>query len=397
MAVCKREKGDEGEGPLVKKIYHRRVEDVIVAQTESSLELELAIEREARTHKGPDEEATDLPPDLIEPDEEEQEEESEEREKGTSLMVSPRVKVASPSFSILLISDQLGLCQSQASEIGEREENMENCFNGAIFPITLILVILILAGRVSRKPCLLGALLFLPRMARAMPWQSLVPVQPEDLASYVIKGMLKKIKEKLRQEALSQMEQIKQTFSTSTTLRSTWTLIIFLLIVLLTPVHSSWHGHGAWPKYGLWKAPVKVSPHQAEATVEDALISDQGPLVEIQGETVNDTADGSMTNKSTLQSLLQCLEVPYRPFSKADDEDHECLNASSNNQGVELYKDQSHNDSHESLAIKLNLSLTLCHDYVLLNFSKETKDSPTLNWLFRFEKRTKKITNSLLF
>ena len=148
LAVCKREKGDEGEGPLVKKIYHRRVEDVIVAQTESSLELELAIEREARTHKGPDETATDLLPDLVEPDEEEQEEDSEEREKETSLMVSPRVKAASPSFSLLLIADQLGLCQSQASEIREREEDMENCFNEAVFPITLILVILILAGRV---------------------------------------------------------------------------------------------------------------------------------------------------------------------------------------------------------------------------------------------------------
>ena len=123
--------------------------------------------------------------------------------------------------------------------------------------------------------------------------------------------------------------------------------------------------------------------------MEDALLCNQTSLVEILGGAGNGTAFRSMTNKDTLQSFLQCLKLPY---NKMDDEGQECLNVSTSNQGVELYKlGQGHNydNYHESLGVKLNLTLTLCQKHVSLKFSK-TKGSLAINWLFRFEKEIEK-------
>ena len=275
---------------------------------------------------------------------------------------------------------------------------MESRFSEAVLFIALVLMILILARKVSRESCLLAAILFLPRVVQSMPWGSLVPLQPEDLASHVIKGLLRKIREKLKEEALSHMNQIKMAFSTSTSLkqRPSWSLIFFLL-VLLTPVHSAWYGHGAWPKYGLYKVPVEVSPHQRGGTTEDVPLNDQDPLVEALKDPVNDAALESMTNNDTFQFLLQSLELPD---SKADNGSRVCLNTSStSSQGVDLYeisRAQSQKDFYENLNIKVNLSMTLCHNYVLLNFSKENMDSSTKNWLFRFEKEMRKDYKNLV-
>ena len=156
---------------------------MIINQSQSSLELELAIEQEARSHKEQNEAAIELS-ELEGSNEEEQD--GEEREEGTSLMVSPKLKAPSPSYSLLLIADQLGLCQ--ASEMQAREGDMESCFDGAFFFLTLMLVVVILAGRTPTKSYLLGALLSLPRVVQAVPWQSLMPIQPEEAASYLIKG-----------------------------------------------------------------------------------------------------------------------------------------------------------------------------------------------------------------
>ena len=82
LAVCKNKENDR-EDPLVKRIFHRRVEDVIINQSQSSLELELAIEHEARSHKEQNETAIELS-ELEGSNEEEQ-----DGEEGEEMMSAP--------------------------------------------------------------------------------------------------------------------------------------------------------------------------------------------------------------------------------------------------------------------------------------------------------------------
>ena len=194
LVVCKEEKESNGEAPLTKRIFHRRYEDIILTQTESSLEMELAIAEEWKTHQSQ--------PGAIELSGVEEEEDDEGGE-GTqaSLLVSAKKRIPSPSFSLLIIADRLDLCQ--ADEMQADEGSMGDYFTDTILSLILLLMIIMLARKTPIGSYLLTPLLFLPRVVQAAPWQGLVPLEPEDVASFLIQEMLKRIKEKLKNEALS--------------------------------------------------------------------------------------------------------------------------------------------------------------------------------------------------
>ena len=71
---------------------------------------------------------------------------------------------------------------------------------------------------------------------KASPWQTLaIPLTQEDVASFLVKEMLKKLKEQVKNEALLRVEYLKTSLliSPAPRLQLNWTLIILAFMVML--------------------------------------------------------------------------------------------------------------------------------------------------------------------
>ena len=202
---------------------------------------------------------------------------------------------------------------------------MGDCLSTAIPFLILFFMAMVLTGKLPTRSYLIATLLFLPRMAKAAPWQSLMPVEPQDIASYLIQEMLRKVREKLKREALFRVEQMKKAFSASPApnLWFTWGLTALLLLVSLTPTYAL--------APSSQEASNHLSPHQ-----EEVAFCDQASPTEILKGTMNGTLFGRITrthpHKQILGSLMHCLVMAHRPHGGDEDKEHNCLNITFDNQ-----------------------------------------------------------------
>ena len=185
LANCRTEENPGEEAVTRHYIFHRRIEDVIILQDETTDQIEKIIaEEEAGTHEEVSEGFTD-----------EEEEDEEEGEAQQALAVSLRNKTSlSPSFSLLLAMNQWEVVCA-ANDQNHQSESWPTLLLLAMFLVLLLLPKLTKSLGRAWPGALASAAMCISQVSC---YQSLSPFAQDNVAAFVLKKMLKKMLHRLK-------------------------------------------------------------------------------------------------------------------------------------------------------------------------------------------------------
>ena len=360
LASCRSQDQDPGEKTSTRHyVFHRRVEDIILLQSQTTDQIEKIIANEEVEFQ------EELSQNLSDEEEEEEEDEGVQQ----ALAVSFKRKTChSPSFSLLLAMNQWEVCAAQ----NQQDQS------GSWFALFLLLAFLTLLTSLTltRAPGRAWTTTLISVAACASQvccWQKLTPFSEENIAAFVLKKMLRKLSSHLKEEVSQRTEDLASKFTLSSThgLRMNYMTLFVILMICLGGVRTSTHGLPRHIPPAFVASMAKISSasdsfsradftnhHWKNGSPYLFICKDKGYRCE--PISLDEVLQKYPSTEDGLTALQQCLVKTHYHLQQ---DYGSCLNLSST---VKFHGGEF--QLKESFQTEQNITITLCKDKLLLSF-----------------------------